>query len=83
MILILFTDNTTSSGSTPIGTIVGAIIGVLLIMILGVAIAVVVLYLVRRRSTGAKYSTGRRASEKKVYGMGKTTKHAQLCMMSS
>ena len=71
--IILFTDNPTnvSSGGTPVGTIVGAIIGVLLVMILGVAIAVVVLYLVRRRSTGGKYLTGRRASEKKVYGMGK------------
>ena len=69
----LFTDNTTnvSRGGTPAGTIVGAIIGVLLIMILGVAIAVVVLYLVRRRITGGNYSTGRRASEKKVYGVGK------------
>ena len=41
----------------------GTIIGVLLIMILGVAITVVILYLVRRRSTGGNYSTGRRASE--------------------
>jgi hypothetical protein len=40
----------------------GAIIGVLL----GLAIAVVILYLVRRRSTGGNYSTGRRASENKV-----------------
>ena len=55
----------------PIGLIVGAIIGVLLLLILGVAIAVVVLYLVRRRSTGGNYSTGRRASKKKVYGLGK------------
>ena len=49
----------------------GAIIGIHLLMILGVAIAVVVLYLVRRRNTEGKYSTGRRASEKKEYGMGK------------
>ena len=41
----------------------GAIIGVLLLLILGVAIAVFVVYLVRRRSTGGNYSTGRRASE--------------------
>ena len=70
--MILFTDNTTNvSCGTPVGTIVGAIIGVLLIMIPGVAIAVVILCLVRRRITGGKYSTGRRASEKKVYGVGK------------
>jgi hypothetical protein len=75
------TDNTASvpnisrGGGTPIGAIVGAIIGVLLLLILGVAIAVVILYLVRHRSIEGKYSTGRRTSEKKVYGMGKS--HAQ------
>ena len=71
--IILLTDNTTniSSGSTPVGPIVGAIIGVLLLMILGVAIAVVVLYLVRCRITGGNYSTGRGTSEEKVYGLGK------------
>jgi hypothetical protein len=54
-------------GGVLIGAIVGAIIGVLLLLILGVAIAaVVILYLVRRRNTGGNYSTGRRASEKKV-----------------
>ena len=84
--IILFIDNTTnvSSGGAPVGTIVGAIIGVLLVMILGVAIAVVVLYLVRRRNTGGKYSTGRRASEKKVYGMGRyrtcTIMHNEITM---
>ena len=75
IVLLLFTDNTinisSGSGSTPVGAIVGAIIGVLFLLILGVAIAVVVLYLVRRRSTGGNYSIRRRASEKKVYGMGK------------
>jgi hypothetical protein len=44
----------------------GAIIGVLLLLILGLAIAVVILYLVRLRSTGGNYSTGRRATENKV-----------------
>ena len=52
-----------SRSGAPIGPIVGAIIGILLLLILGVAIAVIILYLVRRRSTGGKYSTGRRASE--------------------
>ena len=52
-----------SRSGAPIGPIVGAIIGVLLLLILGVAIAVFVVYLVRRRSTGGNYSTGRRASE--------------------
>ena len=56
-----------SMATAPIGAIVGAIIGsVFLLLILGIAIAVIVLYLVRRRSTGVNYSTGRRAGEKKV-----------------
>ena len=52
-----------SRSGAPIGPIVGAIIGALLLLILGVAIAVIILYLVRRRSTGGNYSTGKRASE--------------------
>ena len=60
-----------SGGGPPIKSIVGAIIGILLSLILGVTIILVVLYLVKRRKTGEKYSTGRQNSEKKVYGMGR------------
>ena len=55
-----------SRGGAPIGPIVGVVISVFLLLILGVAIAVVILYLVRHRNTGGNYSTGRRASEKKA-----------------
>ena len=61
-----------SGGGLPPGSIVGIIIGVLLSLVLVVAIVVmVVLYVVRRRQAGGKYSTGKTASKKKVYGVGK------------
>jgi cytochrome c oxidase assembly protein Cox11 len=65
-----------SRSGVSIGPIVGTIIGVLVLLILGVAIAVVILYLVRLRSTGGNYSTGRRASEKKVMVDSKPCMHS-------
>ena len=60
-----------SGGGLPPGPIVGIIIGVLLSLVLGVAIVVmVVLYLVRHMKAGGRYSTGKTAYEKNVYGIG-------------
>ena len=49
--------NDVGSQNNQTGIIVGAITGLLIIVVLGVAIVVVVLYLVRRGKTGGKYST--------------------------
>ena len=50
--------------------IVGIIIGLLLLLVMGVAIAVVALYMVRRRQAEGKYSTGRKGNGK-LHDLGK------------
>ena len=50
--------------------VAGVVIGVLLLLVLGVAIAVVVFYMVRRRQAKGKNST-ERADNGKVHSLGK------------
>ena len=58
------------NGNRPPGVIVGILIGLLFLLVLGVAIAVVVLYMKRRRQAEGNYSTGRKDNEK-LHSLGK------------
>ena len=54
----------------PPGVIVGILIGLLFLLVLGVAIAVVVLYMKRRRQAEGNYSTERKDNGK-LHSLGK------------
>ena len=74
--VFIMTDTTVTvptpsiDGNRPRRLTVGIIIGILFLLVLGVAAAIVVLYVVRRRQSKVQYLTGGKDSGKS-HGIGK------------